>query len=88
MTLTVAGIDGAEYILEIDPWTRVSTIKVELEEKTGIPPADQRLAIGNVVLDEPDRMISHYTNKQHERAMLVRVGSAPAAAAATETGDE
>ena len=88
MTLTVAMLDSSEWILVIDPWTTVHEIKKDLLDKTGIPIAEQHLVIGTVVLDSLTRLISHYTNKQHEHATLVRVGGNQSASSSSAQGGD
>lgn len=58
--VTVNTYDGKSIKVMIDPSDRISDIKVELQEKTGVPAINQKLFLGDNELLDPNKTAGDY----------------------------
>ena len=50
---------GKTITVEVEPWSTIETVKVEIQAKEGIPPSDQRLMFAGEQLED-GRTLSNY----------------------------
>ena len=52
MQIFVKKMTGDVYLLDVDSSDTIEAIKQKIQDKTGVPPAKQRMKFGNKMLDD------------------------------------
>lgn len=60
MRIKVKALTGKEIDIDIEPTDKIARIKERVEEKEGIPPAQQRLIFGGKQMSD-DKSVSEYS---------------------------